>query len=438
MKIVQKGAGLLFVLLVGLAPPLHAVGFFTFNSQGTGEDGGLLLTADECPNNPTEVVIDMGVSGVKQYESVSVHANCLVTFTPTGDLSAPVRLIVQGAVQIDGVLNLDGREGVTEALLPVVGGIGGPGGFDGGRSGVDGGDGQGGSGVYGGEAGVDGGQVGNGGLMPATATPADQPLIGGAGGGGAYNYGGGSSSAGSGGGGGGALLIATSGRITVNGTLSALGAQGGEGTRAGGRGADGMIRLIANAIDGSGAANAGHLIFETMDYTGTIGSNAFINVISFQQMALGEGPSLTISSVGGQTVTPGEGLVLDRSGAVQVVVTSSHLAAGMRVTLIAHGDAAGSSVETITLDANGSATGTVTIGSGISLITAYVSGEVDEQTTTLRRYRGEEVVAARLVANLGEKSAMTFYTRSGQVVPSDVARDWQLERHVRFKTNQPG
>ena len=210
-------------------------------------------------------------------------------------------------------------------------------------------------------------------------SPADQPLVGGSGGGGASRQSS-SYSSGSGGGGGGALLIASSGKVTLDGGLSALGGIGGNkavASRDGGSGAGGVIHLIANTIDGTGDISATYSILETLNYSGSFTTRTSLNVISFQQLTLTQGPTLAISSVDGKAVAVGEGLILDGSGDIQVVVTSSNLPAGTQVTLVATGESSSASRATITLDANGTATGTMSIISGLSLITAYVSAFVE-------------------------------------------------------------
>jgi hypothetical protein len=81
-------------------------------------------------------------------------------------------------------------------------------------------------------------------------------LTGGSGGGG--GMGNSDDNGASGGAGGGAILIASSGAITVNGTLTAAGGDGGDNaqTDGGGGGAGGSIRLIANEILGDGTITA--------------------------------------------------------------------------------------------------------------------------------------------------------------------------------------
>ena len=441
MNTPQLFSRFLFGVAVLSAPMLHAstvnpFASFAFSSGGTGADGALALTASECPSEATEVTLDVGATGIKNYTSVSIHANCLVKFTPVGSGSAPVRWIVQGDVVIDGQLNLDGFPGGTgTTTTQSVGGWGGPGGYDGGKGAVPGSSRVGFAGFGpGGGRGGRGGTGTGGSLRPMESNPADQPLAGGSGGGGGgrssdYN------TSGSGGGGAGALMIASSGTITLSGMLSLQGGAGGSATYPGGGGSGGTVHLIANTINGEGTVNATYIILETLQYRGNYTSSGALNVISFQQLALGQaGPTLAISSVGGNVVVAGEGLVLGSAGETQVTVTSTHLDAGTQVTLLANGAANVASTVTVTLDAQGTGTGTLTIPSGVSLISAYVSGFV-EQTTSLQPYQGERIVTARLAAGLGEASSMTFYTESGREVPSEVAQAWQLARHVRFGSN---
>ena len=78
-----------------------------------------------------------------------------------------------------------------------------------------------------------------------TSNPFLVPMIGGSGGGGYF------SSGAIGGAGGGALLVASSGTITINGSIVARGGQGSQG----GGGAGGAVRLVANTIQGGGSVN---------------------------------------------------------------------------------------------------------------------------------------------------------------------------------------
>ncbi len=446
MKLSQSFATLMFGVLLISPSMLKATTASSFNfvSGSTGADGILTLSETDCPAANTEITINVGASGIKNYESISIHANCIVKFSPAGNYSSPVRLVVQNNVVIDGQLNLNGTSGTTgSASVQAQGGQGGPGGYNGGNGGspIPAGIsansvGMNGFGPGGGAGGASTSSGTNGSLTPSESNPINQPLVGGSGGGGGSRYnntdyyvGGG------GGGGGGALFIATSGKITINGTLSSMGAIGGKLSYvAGGAGGNGMFHLIANSIDGSGTINSSYAILETLDYLGTIGSNGALNVITFQQLALNQGPTLAITSIDSQPVTPGVGVTLTHSGDIQVGVTATNLPAGTQVTLSANGESRTKSTTTITLDNNGGGSGTLSIVSGVSLVTAYISGFIAPTTANLS-YHQEPIVTARLEATPGNHSTMTFYTQSGIPVPPQVARELNLAQHVRFGMN---
>ena len=80
------------------------------------------------------------------------------------------------------------------------------------------------------------------------------PLVGGSGGGGGASVN--NNRGGAAGGGGGAILIASSGTITISGSITSRGGAGNAGNAGGGGGSGGAIRLIANTISGAGNLNA--------------------------------------------------------------------------------------------------------------------------------------------------------------------------------------
>jgi hypothetical protein len=171
---------------------------------------------------------------------------------------APVVWLVNGNVNINGTLNLDGQAGNADQNNLTEPG---PGGFRGG------GGPQFGSGPGFGP----GGGNGPGTYLGVYGNPQIIPLIGGSGGnGGGVN----------GGGGGGAILIAATGTITVNGYCHA---DGGYNATIGSGGA---IRLVANQISGNGkiealggAGNvgvyAGRIRLEANSVTGSLNINPY-------------------------------------------------------------------------------------------------------------------------------------------------------------------
>lgn len=204
----------------------------TFDSGSTGADGALnLTTPGTVIFDPAALNLRPAVENVFHFTTINIGPGVTVRFT-TKSFNHPVYWLAQGAVTINGTLNLDGENGLGEeapGILTLYPAAGGSGGFNGGLPG------QPGSGPNGG-----------------TPTVADQnakqtpnryliPLVGGSGGAGLPSNGG------TGGGGGGAIYIASSTSITFGGGILARGAPGG---RVGG-GGGGAIRLMApNVVQG--------------------------------------------------------------------------------------------------------------------------------------------------------------------------------------------
>lgn len=267
--------------LAGLVSPALA-----FESGSTGADG---------PFNPTvNTELPIPESGVFNFTTINIPTGVTVRFKKN-TTNTPVVMLATGNVTIAGSINLSGESAANVGAagdgnlgddgLP---GVGGPGGYDGGRGGATGkknagaglGPGAGGGGnvfnywTSNGDAGGGGG----GGFGAAgaagwtTSSPAYTglggtaygssqllPLIGGSGGGGGA---GGSAFSGSGGGGGGgAIIIASSGTVSVTGSIVANGGAGGTSAgdargATGGGGSGGAIRIVATAISGNGTISA--------------------------------------------------------------------------------------------------------------------------------------------------------------------------------------
>ena len=364
---------------------------FTFDSNGTDADGAWTLNSSDCPSINTPIVLDVGSSGVKQFSSISIHQNCRVTFTPAGgsfdSFSNPVRLIVSGDVTINGILDLDGEDGtVSTSTSSVAGGQGGSGGFDGGRSGLagassnPGGSGYGPGGGYGTRVNSNSNcssaaRVGL--IAPAASNIRNQLLIGGSGGGGGCKYV--SHLAGGGGGGGGALMVATSGTIIINGTITALGGNGGyaySSAADGKSGSDGMVYLIANRIEGSGAIHASRSVVETLDYSGELTSSSPLSQIEFQRLehSLTPAAQLQVSQIDGQTITTGAPLILSAAGEVTLQITSSGLSEGTAVeVIVTNSRLYNKSTATTNLDVYGNGSVTMTLESGVMSVLTYVT-----------------------------------------------------------------
>ena len=216
------------------------------------------------------VVFNMNdkTDGVWNFTSIHIPQGVVVDFLPNAG-NAPVQWLATENVQIDGTLNLNGKDG-TGIPDPGNEALGGPGGFAGGLGGIrfdqsgsytgNPGLGPGGGlpgieintgGGGGGYLTIGGGGEGLGGEPYGNAFI--QPLIGGSGGGGGASSD--TLNGGNGGGGGGAILIASSKDIAVNGSITANGGRGFD-SRRGSAGSGGAVRLIADRITGSGSVSA--------------------------------------------------------------------------------------------------------------------------------------------------------------------------------------
>jgi hypothetical protein len=432
----------------------------TFSSGSTGSDGAFSPTA-----NQTIVVPD---SGVFNFTTVNIPTNVTITFS-RNLTNKPLTILASGDVVIAGSINIDGKPGNSNGF----GGQGGPGGFGGGAGGygfdqsftgvpgdgpgsggggigsttitLPGGGGGGGFGTNG-AAGGGGSNAGQAGLRFGTVTII--PLIGGSGGGGggAIN----NNRGGAAGGGGGAILIASSGIITISGSITSRGGNGNSGNAGGGGGSGGAIRLIANTISGAGNLNVsggsgggantsfnggiggqGYIRIEAYDYSGFAGSSTPTNIISFafpHPVTSPNSPSLRIASVGGvaapsspfgslqgvpDVIVPStqtnpmtvalEGSNLPLGTIIQVAVTPSR---GSKTTVQSTG-LAGTEIAS-------TATASVTLPGGISVVSA--SAVIDLTLAKLDPIfvNGERVRQIEVAATFGGASELIYVTESGR------------------------
>lgn len=436
----------------------------TFSSGSTGADGAFAPATSQSIAVPD--------SGVFNFTTVNIPTGVTITFTRNAT-NKPLTILATGDVVITGAINIDGKPGNSNGL----GGLGGPGGSNGGTggygfdqsfSGVPGdGPGGGGGGISGatitgtnigdgggGGFGLPGGNGGGGtnaGLGgPRFGAVTILPLIGGSGGGG-----GGASAntrGGSGGGGGGAILIASSGTITLNGTIFARGGNGlGFATfvTGGGGGSGGAIRLISNTFTGSGSMQVnggggaggtfhqggnggqGYVRIEAFDKSNFTGTTSPANIISFalpHPITPPNAPSLRIASVGGvaapsnplgalqgvpDVIVPSsqpnpvnvalEGSNLPIGTIVQVTLTPS---TGNRTTVQSSGLAG--------TEATSTASASVTLPGGITVISASAAIDLTLAKANPIFMDGERVRRIEVAATFGGPSELTYITESGR------------------------
>src|SRR5690348_5650933 len=97
----------------------HAQG--TFVSGSTGADGAL---------NPTESqTLQLTENGVFNFTTINIPTNVTIKFSRNAK-NTPVVILATGTVSISGTIDVSGLNGT-----PVLGGRGGPGGFNGGAGG---------------------------------------------------------------------------------------------------------------------------------------------------------------------------------------------------------------------------------------------------------------------------------------------------------------
>lgn len=456
-----------------------------FDSGSTGALGAF---------NPTSsIIVDLPPDGILNYTTVNIPAGVTVKFKKN-QTNTPVVMLATGDVTIAGTIDVSGTHaphvGPTgDGVLADDGnpGLGGPGGYDGGRGGVPntppgyfGGAGRGPGGGRPGEhvsgiaftGGGGGGYgaagtgsyysrsynspIGQGG--PAYGSQLLLPLLGGSGGGG--GAGGGVYHGTGGGGGGGAILIASSGTVTVTGTITAKGGNGGDNDATstyggtGGGGSGGAIRIVATKIAGNGSilAQAGAAYgMSNVWYEGGNGGVGRIRLeaeISQRTAAtdpaytLGQPgsiflaglPSLRITSVG-DVVAPA-----NPSGSADITFPAT-LANPVTVQFATTGVPPGSAVKLTVKPAIGapaevtsaglvgttdSATASVSVnlpkGPSVLLATATYTLSLAQGEALSVYARGERVERVEIAASSGGESMVTLVTVSGKkyTVPSNI------------------
>lgn len=458
----MRRAALMSWVMVLIIACWTSIALAAFESGSTGANGAFEPTAN--------IALQIPESGVLNYTTVTIPTGVTVTFKKNSQ-NTPVTILATGDVTINGSINLDGSAGNN--LIP---GAGGPGGFDGGQGGAaygigkrgegpggggggsarnttaaaggGGGAGFAGSGVTGGSPYVSGG---SGGYVYGNERAL--PAIGGSGGGGA----GGDTTGvgGGGGGGGGAIIVASSGIITVNGSISANGGAGASGpatigyyASGGGGGSGGSIRLLANTVSGNGAINAnggggGGSNYSANGGSGAVGrirfeaSNVLRTAGTSPPMSLGypyavtppNMPSLTISSIGGVSSpsvpkgafgAPDVMLPYNIKNPVTIVVTGSNIPTGQTVTVKASpsvGSATSASATLEGTEASSTASLSLSIATAYpSIITASVTFQLSAANGAPMYAMGELVEKVRVSSAMGGKSLVTYITASGKEV----------------------
>ncbi|MCC6561361.1 MAG: hypothetical protein IT478_08395 [Xanthomonadales bacterium] len=456
-----------------VAPWLVALGVcpvaVAFDSGSTGADGSL------APAASTEILLPE--SGILNYTSINIPAGVTVRFTQNAS-NTPVVLLVQGNVEIAGIIDVSGRDApaaagggdgnVADDGLP---GQGGPGGFAGGAGGQEDANAvaatsrrvsQSGIGPGGGIAVTNtsqawcaggGGSFGTLGEVCSGSTSSSYgsadllPLIGGSGG--AGGLGSATLTAAGGGGGGGAILFAVTGTLRITGSIFANGGAGGSvgvayntGSTPGGGGSGGAIRLVATRLEGNGilstnggagggwsggyqgrAGGAGRLRIEAETCT----RNACPSNLPAPLFLTGI-PRLRIASVNGQAApaapTGRADILLDAAapGTLTVGVEAFNVPIGTTVTLIVTPPRGlATTVASTALqgsEAASTASASVAFPDGNTVLLATVTFSVAaRQQMAYAAYTGGEMVASiELTGGLGGQGTTTLITESGRRV----------------------
>lgn len=430
-------------LLLSLTPLVgHA-----FNSGSTGADGAF--------NPQVNTELQLPPDGVFNFTSVNIPNGVTVTFKRNAT-NTPAVILAQGDIVIEGTIDVSAKPpaplggDLSDDGLP---GVGGPGGFDGGHGTIKGvtdaaagdglGPGAGGGGAYrqrGGCAGHATAAVC--GTRPGGAYGSSllRPLIGGSGGGGHGGSEFGETTTGGGGGGGGAILIATSGKIRVNGTVRANASFAG-GSYAGGPGSGGAIRLVADDIAGSGQLRAeapsndkgfGRIRVEAEQFGGLTSSPA-LTLGQPTDLFVPGLPGLAITSVAGIAVPANPvgrsdvALAAATPNPAEVMLRTKGVPPGtvVKVTMTPEFGAKTTVDSPPTAGSLDDATASVSldIPDGRSVLMATttftVTAALGEQLAPFAQ--GERVERVRLTTSPGQPSTMVLLTASGHEVEAPAA-----------------
>jgi hypothetical protein len=352
-----RGTRYLCVLAVILALGALPARAQSFSSGSDGSDGAY------NPTGPAGTVI---VFDATQFHGSQVGAN-IFNFTtitiPAGitvklsgnTVNGPVFWLAQGDVNIQGTVDLSGGNGynITSQSFFRKPSVPGSGGYAGGVGGV-------GSQLALPGSGTGGGAAGRPSINPGPGVYGGNqfviPLIGGSGGGGGYNTLNDGRLEAGGGAGGGAILIASSTQIVISGTINANGGNPGAAVaECAGGGSGGAIRLVSNAISGSGnltavggatgqcsgtlAGGPGVIREESTStfFTGSTGGTVAQSTPFRLLLPTAGSPTANVISINGISITPNPNtfpdITINTSSPVPVVIQTQNIPATATLTL---------------------------------------------------------------------------------------------------------
>jgi hypothetical protein len=395
-----------------LSGPLQAQ---TFSSGSTGADGALDISAGSSQ------ILQVPSSGVFNFTTVNVGENTELRFVPN-QANSPVTILASGDVVIRGAIN------VNASSVPQINGVrtAGPGGFAGGFVGSDG-------------FGPGGGLISTGASATWVGPLTLVPPIGGSGGAG---------STGDGGGGGGAIVIASSGSITVSGSIRATADNFRCCYTAGGSG--GAIRLVGNSINVTGSLRAqgwrdlalgagvgqGVVRLEApsgaLAFSGSSIPPAVLAAINPNVFPPSGTPALTITSIGGFPVPPSAGARSDTvdvllptqlSDPIQLVVQGKNIPVGSQMTVSINGSPGATFTPGTLTGTQQSSTAIVGI-SGLDrtkLIFLFVSTTFDVPSLAFadNATGPDRVAKLRVGVAVGELSRVSFLRTDGTEINFD-------------------
>jgi hypothetical protein len=415
------------IALVGVARSVFAQDFIECSTPGFVASCPFVSGSTESvknlaplQNTEIDLAAEQDGDGILRYNNVTIPAGVTVTFK-RNPANTPLVLLARGDVMIAGTLDVRGGNGDG-----AVGGDGGPGGFDGGRGGIT-------------TPGI--------GLGPGAGCHANSdylnarpiPLLGGSGGngtatGGGFGFGGG--------GGGGAVLIASSGDVSVTGSVNAsLGFPAAGGSC---RGSAGAVRIIGNRVNYSGSLFAEVGRIEACDPASTSGTcvqtcsgcgcsgrfsfdcatPAFVSSLPTLRITSVAGTAAPIEPVGSYNGDPDIALP-EGTTSVNVAVAATGIPPGTMVTIAAvprlgAKTTANASLMGTTMSSTGSAN--VTLLQGRSLITAEATVNITPGSGApliIGGIAGERIASLKIGASYGGGSSLVYVTESGREIPAD-------------------